>query len=118
MAFLTIRAATSSIESPQVDVPEADRRSAHARVERLPRIRLAAEAGLEVEVLPDRIDGGPEGGRRELDDRVPHGVLYLAVLDEVRFASRVFRVVTLVVDVPFHEALHVDAELHVLKELL
>src|SRR5438552_1583236 len=99
-------------------VAEADRRSPHARVERLPRIRLATEAGLEVEVLPDRIDGGPEGRRREFDDRVPPGVLPLPVLDDVRFASRIFRVVTLVVDVPFHEALHVDAELHVLEELL
>src|SRR5467141_3277098 len=116
MAFLTIREATSSIESPQVDVPEANRRSPHARVERLARVRLAAEAGLEVEVFPDRIDRGPEGRSREFDDRVPHRVLHLAVLDEVGFPSRVFRVVPFVVDVPLHEALHVDAELYVLKE--
>src|SRR5438132_12660736 len=104
--------------SPQMHVAKADRRSTDARIERLPQIRLAAETCLEVEVLPDCIDGGPEGGRRQLDDRVPHRVLHLAGHDEVRFASRIFRVVSLVVYVPFPEALHVYAELHVLEELL
>src|SRR6266581_9617899 len=115
IAFSTIREETSSMGSPQVHVPKADRRPAEARIERLSRVGLAAEARLEVEVFPDRIDRGPERRRRELDDRVPDRVLDLPILDEVRLAARVLRVVALVVDVPFHEALHVDAELHVLK---
>src|SRR2546425_2002774 len=118
IAFSTIREETSSMESPQVHVPEADRRPAETRIERLSRVGFAAEARLEVEVLPDRVDRGPEGGRRELDDRVPDRVLDLPVLDEIRLPARVLRVVALVVDVPFHEALHVDAELHVLEELV
>src|SRR3989441_3667934 len=118
IAFSTIREETSSIGSPQVHVPKADRRPAEARIERLSRIRLAAEARLEVEVFPDRVDRGPEGGRRELDDRVPDRVLDLPVLDEIRLAARVLRVVAFVVDVPLHEALHVDAELHALEELV
>src|SRR5438445_12885189 len=118
IAFSTIREETSSIGSPQVHVPEADRRPAEARVERLSRIGLAAETRLEVEILPDRVDRGPEGRRRQLDDRVPDWVLDLPVLDEIRLTARVLRVVALVVDVPLHEALHVDAELHVLEELV
>src|SRR3989442_4927980 len=114
MAFSTIREDTSSIGSPQLPVPEGGRRPAEACVERLAGVELAAEARLEVEVLPDRVDGGPERGRRELDDRVPNGVLDFAVLDEVRLAARILRVVAFVVDVPLHEALHVDAELDVL----
>src|SRR5439155_941692 len=81
IAFSTIREDTSSIGSPQVHVPKADRGAAHACVERLTRVGLAAEARLEVEVLADRVDRGPEGGRRQLDDRVPNGVLDLCVLD-------------------------------------
>src|SRR5437867_7895048 len=104
IAFLTIREETSSIGSPQVHVPESDRGPAEACVERLTRVGFAAEARLEVEVLPHRVDGGPERGRRELDDRVPNGVLDFSVLDEVRLAPRVLRVVALVVDVPLHEA--------------
>src|SRR2546425_677014 len=115
IAFSTIREETSSMGSPQVHVPEADRRPAEARVERLSRIGLAAETRLEVEILPDRVDRGPEGRRRQLDDRVPDWVLDLPVLDEIRLTARVLRVVALVVDVPLHEALHVDAELHVLR---
>src|SRR3989442_848505 len=88
MAFSTIREDTFSIGLPQVHVPKSDRRPAQARVERLARVGLAAEARLEVEVLPHRVDGGPEGGRRELDDRVPHGVLDLSVLHEVRLPAR------------------------------
>src|SRR3989441_5747227 len=117
MAFSTIREDTSSIGSPQVHVPKSDRGPAEAGIERLARIGLAAEARLEVEVLPHRVDRGPESGRRELDDRVPNGVLDLSVLHEVRLPARILRVVPLVVDVPLHEALHVDAELHVLQEL-
>src|SRR3989442_15203349 len=111
MAFSTIREDTSSIGSPQVHVPESDRGPPQARVERLARVGLAAEARLEVEGLPHRVDGGPEGGRRELDDRVPNGGLDLSVLHEVRVPARILRVVALVVDVPLHEALHLDSEL-------
>src|SRR5205807_4197214 len=103
-AFFTIREATSSIGSPQVHVPEANRRPPKARIERLTGVGLAAEPGLEVEVLSDRVDGRPESRRRELDDRVPHGMLHLAVFDEVGLATRILRVVALVVDVPLHEA--------------
>src|SRR5207245_8655070 len=116
IAFSTIREETSSMESPQVHVPEADRRPAETRIERLSRVGFAAETRLEVEVLPDRVDRGPEGGRRELDDRVPDRVLDLPVLDEIRLPARVLRVVALVVDVPCHQALHVDAELPVLDK--
>src|SRR2546423_15494759 len=97
----------------QVPFPESERGPAEACVERLAGVGFAAEARLEVEVLPHRVDGGPERGRRELDDRVPNGVLDLSVLDEVRLAPRVLRVVALVVEVPLHEALPADAELDV-----
>src|SRR5438309_11331117 len=96
MAFSTIREDTSSIGSPQVHVPKSDRRPAQARVERLARVGLAAEARLEVEVLPHRVDGGPEGGRRELADRVPHRVLDLSVLLELRLPDLVLPVISLV----------------------
>src|SRR2546422_6564147 len=109
---------TSSRKSPRVRVRGPDGGPAETRIERLSRVGFAAETRLEVEVLPDRVDRGPEGGRRELDDRVPDRVLDLPVLDEIRLPARVLRVVALVVDVPFHEALHVDAELHVLEELV
>src|SRR6266571_8176490 len=118
MAFSTIREAMSSIESPQIHVAEADRRTTHARVERLTRIGLAAEPRLEIEVLPDGVDGRPEGRGRELDDGPADGMLDFPVLDEVRLAARVFRIEALVVDVPFHEALHVHAELHILEHLV
>src|SRR2546427_5816587 len=118
IAFSMIGEEGSPRGSPQVRVPRADRRPAEARVERLSGIGLAAETRLEVEVLPDRVDRGPEGRRRQLDDRVPDWVLDLPVLDEIRLTARVLRVVALVVDVPLHEALHVDAELHVLEELV
>src|SRR5256886_6120645 len=98
-----MREDTSSIGSPEVHVPESDRGPAEACVERLARIGFAAEARLEVEVLPHRVDGGPERGRRELDDRVPNGVLDFSVLDEVRLAARILRVVALVVDVPLQD---------------
>src|SRR5207245_9126201 len=97
MAFSTIREGTSSIGSPQVHIPKSDRGPAEACVERLARVGLAAEARLEVEVLPHRIDGGPEGRRRELDDRIPNGVLDLSVLDEVCLPARVLPVLPLVV---------------------
>src|SRR6266581_9805707 len=87
IAFSTIREDTSSIGSPQIHVPKADRGPAQTGVERLSGIGLAAEARLEVEVLPDCVDRGPECGGRELDDRIPHGVLDLPVLDEIRFAA-------------------------------
>src|SRR6266508_119851 len=118
MAFSTIREAMSSIGSPQIHVTEADRRAAHARVKRLSRIGLAAEPRLEVEVLPHGVDSGPESRRRELDDGPSDGMFDLPVLDEVRLPPRVFRIVTLVVDVPFHEALHVHAEFHFLEHLV
>src|SRR3989442_7856095 len=118
MAFSTIRWAMSSIRSPQIHVAQADRRATHARIERLTRIGLAAESRLEIEILPDGVDGRPEGRGRELDDGPADGMLDLPVLDEVRLPARVFRVVALVVDVPFHEALHVHAELHILEQLV
>src|SRR5438876_10640242 len=118
IAFLTIRGARSSTGSPQVHVPQPNRRPAEARVERLARVGFPTEAGLEVEVLPDRVDGRPESRRREFDDRVPHGMLDFPVLYEVGLAACVLRVVPFVIDVPLHEALHIDAELDVLQELV
>src|SRR6266508_1562229 len=118
MAFSTMREAISSIGSPQIHVAEADRRATHARIERLTRIGLAAEPRLEIEVLPDGVDGRPERRRRELDDGPADGMLDLPVLDEVRLPARILGVVALVVDVPFHEALHVYAELHFLEHLV
>src|SRR5256712_7067155 len=102
MAFSTIREDTSSIGSPQIHVPKSDRRPAEACVERLAWVGLAAEARLEVEVLPHRIDGGPEGGRRELDDRIPNGGLDLPVLDEACLPARVLRVLPLALAVHLH----------------
>src|SRR2546422_10868404 len=96
MAFWTIGGARSPTGSPRVPVPQPDRRPAEARVERLARVGFPTEARLEVEVLPDRIDGRPEGRRREFDDRVPHGMLDFPVLHEVRFAAGVLRVVPFV----------------------
>src|SRR5205823_9117578 len=106
-----MRAAMSSMRSPQMHVPKPDRRSAQGSVEGLSRVRLAAEPGFEVQVLPHRIDGGPERRRGQFDNRIPHRMLDLTVLDEVCLAARVLRIVSLVVDVPLHEALHVDPEL-------
>src|SRR3989442_6555015 len=99
-------------------VRRGGRGPAGTRFDPLARYGLAENPRLEVEILPDRVDRGPEGRRRQLDDRVPDWVLDLPVLDEIRLTARVLRVVALVVDVPLHEALHVDAELHVLEELV
>src|SRR5919197_421644 len=115
MAFSTIREAISSIRSPQRDVPEADGWTAHAGIERLAGVGLAAEAGLELQVLPHRVDRGPEGRGRQFDDRVPDRPFDLPVLDKVRLAARVLRIVPLVIDVPLHEGFHVHAELDVLN---
>src|SRR5207247_7789783 len=118
MAFSTIREAISSIGSPQIHVAEADRRAAHARVERLPRIGFAAKSRLEIEVLAYGVDGRPEGRGRELNDGPADRMLDFPLLDEVRLAARILGVVALVVDVPFHEALHVHAEFPFLEHLV